>query len=78
MSPLRRRTVTEDRAALIARSHACTNCLEYSFKKISVKAAPARHRRDLQVQWLVQRVCGVCGLEQEMGIAADGDVVYGG
>jgi hypothetical protein len=30
------------------------------------------------VQWVVQRVCGVCGLDQEMGIAADGEIVYGG
>lgn len=78
MSPARKRIVTEDRAALIARSHACSNCLEYSFKKIAVKSAPAPHRRDLQIQWVVQRVCGICGLDQEMGIAADGDIVYGG
>jgi hypothetical protein len=77
MSPARR-AITEDRAAFIARSHACPDCLEYSFKKIIVKSAPASHRKDLKVQWVVQRVCGVCGLDQEMGIAADGEIVYGG
>lgn len=77
MSPTRR-AISKDRAAFIARSHACTQCLEYSFKKITVKAAPASHKKSLSVAWVVDRVCGICGLDQEMGIAADGDIVYGG
>ncbi len=76
MSPAKR-AISKDRAAFVARSHACPQCLEYSFKKIVVRLAPASHRKDLNVQWVVQRVCGVCGLDQEMGLASDGEVVYG-
>lgn len=75
MSPTKR-AISEDRAAFIARSHACPQCLEYSFKRITVKPAPASHKKDLNVLWIVQRICGVCGLDQEMGIAADGEMVY--
>jgi len=72
------RGITQERAAKVARSHACTHCLEYSFKKITVKRAPASHHPDLKTLWIAVRTCGVCGLEQEMGIDAGGDVVYGG
>ncbi|MGQ0647389.1 MAG: hypothetical protein ACT4P7_07435 [Gemmatimonadaceae bacterium] len=72
------RSISEERAAKIARSHACSHCLEYSFKKITVRKPPASHQKELKTSWLVTRVCGVCGLEQEMGIDAKGEIVYGG
>jgi hypothetical protein len=71
-------TITKERAERIARSHACAHCLEYSFKKLSVRAASAAERAELKTVWRVRRVCGVCGLEQEIGLDAEGDVVYAG
>jgi len=70
------RPVTKERAERIARSHACEHCLEYSFKKLVVRPANASERKDLKAAWLVQRVCGVCGLEQEIGLDAVGDIIY--
>jgi hypothetical protein len=32
----------------------------------------------LKVVWLVNRVCGVCGLESELGLDAEGDIAYVG
>ena len=72
------RGISQDRAARIARSHACTHCLEYSFKKVSVHRAPPSHKKELKTAWIAVRVCGVCGLEQEMGIDDKGEIVYGG
>lgn len=71
------RTITQERAARVARAHACPHCLEYSFKKVSVKRAPSSHKEDLKTVWVVSRVCGVCGLDQELGLDADGEIVYG-
>ena len=68
--------ITRDRAELIARSHACEHCLEYNFKKLVVKPASAAHRAELKTVWVVRRICGVCGLEQELGLDADGDIVF--
>lgn len=62
----------------IARSHHCAQCQEYSFKKITVRRAPPAHQRELKAVWVATRICGVCGLEQEMGLDAEGDIVYGG
>lgn len=70
--------ISQDRAGKVARGHACSHCLEYSFKKVTVKRAPATHMQDLKTYWIVSRVCGVCGLDQELGIDAEGEIVYGG
>jgi hypothetical protein len=70
------RVITRERAERIARSHACEHCLEYSFKKLVVKPATAAHKSELKAEWVIRRVCGVCGLEQEMGLDADGDIVF--
>jgi transcription elongation factor Elf1 len=72
------KSISQDRAARIARSHACTHCLEYSFKKVTVRRAPVSHQKELKTAWIAVRVCGVCGLEQEMGIDGQGEIVYGG
>jgi hypothetical protein len=68
--------IDQKRAEHIARSHACENCLEYSFKRLVVRPASDTHRRTLKAEWVVQRICGVCGHEQELGLDAEGDVVY--
>ncbi|MEP6496054.1 MAG: hypothetical protein ABJF01_25465 [bacterium] len=68
--------VTRERAEKIARSHACENCREYSYKKVNVKPASAAHRAEFKELWHAVLVCGVCGMQQELGIADDGDVIY--
>jgi hypothetical protein len=71
-------TITRERAERIARAHACVRCREYSYKKLAVKAAPVSHQDELGVVWQATLVCGVCGTLQELGIDADGDIVYVG
>ena len=68
--------ITKERAEKIARSHACENCREYSYKKLKVTPATASHKKDLNEAWHVVAVCGVCDLEQELGIDAEGDIIY--
>lgn len=68
--------IPRERAELIAKAQACSNCNEYSFRKISVKPASAEVRKELEVEWVASRLCGVCKHLTEIGIAADGDVVY--
>ena len=68
--------ISRERAEYIARSHACERCQEYSYKKVAVRAADDEHRQELQVEWNATLICGVCGLHQEIGIDADGDIVY--
>ena len=68
--------ITRERAERIARAHACENCGEYSFKKLVVKPAAASLRDDLNAVWVATKICGVCGLQQELGLDEDGDVVF--
>ena len=68
--------IDKARAERIARGHACEHCLEYSFKRLVVKTATASQRKEFQASWLVHRVCVVCGLEQEMALDREGDIVY--
>ena len=70
------KTITRERAERIARSHACEHCQEYSYKKVTVRPASAEHQREFNEAWHAVKVCGVCGLHQEMGIDAEGDIVY--
>lgn len=71
-----RAVISRERAERIAKAHACEHCGEYSYKKLAVKPPTASHRRELGEAWHAIKTCGVCGLEQEMGIAADGDIIY--
>jgi transcription elongation factor Elf1 len=68
--------ITRERAERIARAHACERCGEYSFKKVVVKSASASVRQELDAVWVATKICGVCGLHQEVGLDEDGDVVY--
>jgi hypothetical protein len=68
--------MTRDRAERIARSHACERCREYSYKKVRVTPASAGHREELKEVWHVESICGVCGLESEMGIDEEGEIIY--
>jgi hypothetical protein len=43
---------------------------------MSVKPTSPAQRQELGAAWLVTRVCGVCGNEQELALDAEGDIVY--
>ena len=68
--------ITQERAERIAKAHACEQCGEYSYKKLKVKAAPMAKRSELNEEWVAVKTCGVCGLQAEMGIDAEGEIVY--
>jgi len=68
--------ITRERAERIARAHACENCGEYTYKKLVVKPAPDSIRDELNAIWIATKICGVCGLQQELGIDEDGDIVF--
>jgi transcription elongation factor Elf1 len=68
--------ITRERAERIAKAHACENCGEYSYKRVSVKPASKRQKESLGVAWLAEKACGVCNAHHEMGISDDGDIVY--
>ncbi len=70
--------ITRERAERIVKSHACEHCGEYSYKKLSVKPASKEHVKELNVAWQAVKTCGVCGLQQEMGLDAEGDIIYVG
>ena len=70
--------ITRERAERIAKAHACENCGEYSYKKVAVKPAPKSQQDALNVVWIASKVCGVCGATHEMGIDAEGDVIFVG
>lgn len=68
--------ITRERAERIAKAHACENCGEYSYKRVSVKPASKRQKESLGVAWLAEKICGVCNAHHEMGLSDDGDIVY--
>jgi len=68
--------VTKERAERIAKAHACENCGEYSYKKVSVRAATRSEQQEVGIAWLAQKVCGVCNAHHEMGLNEEGDIVY--
>jgi hypothetical protein len=68
--------ITKERAERIAKGHACENCGEYTIKKLKVVAASAAITAELEAVWIATKTCGVCGMEQEVGIDADGDIVF--
>ncbi len=70
------RAISRERADRIARSKHCSHCLEYSFKKVVVKPASTMQRDEFGAVWQVSRVCGVCGLDEELVLDADGEVIY--
>ncbi len=70
--------ISRERAERIARAHACTGCGEYSYKRVNVKPSPESLRKELGEHWHAVLTCGVCGIQQELGIDDEGDVVYSG
>ena len=70
--------ITQERAERIAKAHACEHCGEYSFRKLRVIPAPSRLRDEMGVVWHVRKTCGVCGMEQELGLDEEGEIVFAG
>ncbi len=68
--------ISQDRAERIARAHACAGCKEYSYRKLIVRPSSASMLAALGEEWHAELACGVCGLEQELGIDGEGQVVY--
>ncbi len=68
--------ISRDRAERIAKAHACENCGEYSYKKLTIKPASPALRRELAEAWHAVKICGVCGMQQELGIDDEGEIVY--
>jgi hypothetical protein len=68
--------VTKERAERIAKGHACENCGEYTIKKLKVVPATAAITEELGAVWIARKTCGVCGMEQDVGIDDDGDIVF--
>ena len=71
-------SITQARAERIARGHPCPKCGEYSFKKLKVKRASKSHQQAIGEVWHASKVCGVCGTLDEIGLDAEGEIVYGG
>lgn len=71
-------SISMARAELIARAHAYQGCREYSYRKVAIKPSASSLRDALGVIWTATLTCGVCGLQQELGIDPEGDVVYVG
>ena len=70
--------ISRERAERIARAHACSRCGEYSYKRVAVRPAPDSVKNALAVEWQASLLCGICGMHQELGLDAEGDVVYVG
>jgi transcription elongation factor Elf1 len=68
--------ITRERAEKIARAHECEHCGEYTYKKLVVKPAPKSRRTELNEAWIAKKTCGVCGLQAEMGIDEEGEIVW--
>lgn len=68
--------ISRERAEVIARAQECEHCREYNYKKVQVRPATESQIKALQALWIVRRICGVCGLESEMGLDAEGDIVF--
>jgi hypothetical protein len=43
---------------------------------LRVKPASESNRKALGEVWHVTKVCGVCGMHHEIGIDAEGDLIY--
>jgi transcription elongation factor Elf1 len=70
--------ISRARAEVIARSHACVKCGEYSYKKLTVREASPDHEREFNEAWHAVLICGICEAHQELGIDAEGEILYAG
>ena len=70
--------IPKERAERVAKAHACERCGEYSYKRVKVKAATRQQEEEQGIAWMAEKVCGVCDAHLELGIDAEGDIVYVG
>ena len=70
--------ITRERAEQIAKAHACERCGEYTYKRVTVKPASKDRQEALGIAWLAEKICGVCDAHLELGIDAEGTIVYAG
>ncbi len=68
--------INRERAERIVKAHACENCGEYSYKKLTVKPVTPELTKDSGEAWHALKTCGVCGMEHEMGLDVEGNVLY--
>jgi hypothetical protein len=68
--------ITVERAERIARAHACVQCREYTYRKLTVRPASQPLREEFAEEWHATLICGVCDTQQELGIDGDGEVLY--
>ena len=68
--------ITEAQAEKIARAHGCVRCGEYSYKRVKVTPANLAAAEEFSESWHVTLRCGVCKAESELGLDAEGDVLY--
>lgn len=69
-------TISRARAEVVARSHACVKCKEYSYRRVTIREPSESLKNEFGEVWHALLVCGVCGLHQELGIDNDGDILY--
>ncbi len=50
---------------------------EYNFKKLKVRRASEATNAAIGEVWHATKTCGVCGMQNEIGIDAEGDIIYG-
>ena len=74
--PTKKTGISSDRATRIAKAHACEHCGEYSYKKLVVKPVAEKDRSANNEAWRAVKTCGVCGLQQELGLDSEGEIVY--
>ena len=69
--------ITQERAERIARGHACGHCGEYNFKTMKVKRASEAATKAIGEVWHATKTCGVCDMQNEIGMDAEGEIIYG-
>lgn len=70
------KSITKERAEKVAKAHACEHCGEYSYKKLTIKPAAPSHQKEFGEVWHCTKICGVCGMEMDLGIDGEGEIVY--
>lgn len=70
------RVIDEERAERIARAHGCVRCGERNYKRVKVVPVSGGAPGEFEAAWRALLRCGVCGVESEVGLDAEGDVLY--
>lgn len=68
--------ISKAMAERVARAHGCVRCGEYSYKKVKIVEATPEAVAQFREAWHVLLRCGVCGVESELGLDDEGEVLY--